>query len=156
RSSGLLRHDRRAPGCARGVARRDVVFVRRGGEHRGVRRDARPAARRTRKVEGVMKHTAVYVEQVIIGFCVLVIVDVLLTGRVPSLSKEGLLEGAIVIGASYVVGILYDRCADSLLDRVDRWNRITYATRGAAADGIHRPYWRKDPFPEFSSKFLGG
>ena len=99
-----------------------------------------------------MRQTEIYVEQVIIGFCVLVIVDVLLTGRVPQPSDKGLLTGAIVIGASYVVGILYDRCADSLLERFDRWNRIRFAVRGTPDDHMTPPAWPSDPFPQFSRK----
>jgi hypothetical protein len=86
-----------------------------------------------------VKHTEVYVEQVIIGFCVLVTVDLLLNGRLRDFSDKAIVAGAIVIGAAYVVGILYDRCADSLLDRLDRWHRLAYAYRDIPMSSSSKP-----------------
>lgn len=95
-----------------------------------------------------MSMTAVYVEQVIIGFFVIVTVIVLATGTLPAVSNtpSSVLAGFALIAASYVVGILYDRCSDSLLARLERLSRISFAVKGRALP------LAEDPFPQYRSR----
>lgn len=104
-----------------------------------------------------MDTTSVYVEQVIIGFFVIVTAIVLATGTVPAVPEKVnvVLAGLALIGASYVAGILYDRCADSLLDPLACWNRVAFAVRGLQpANAAAHEYVTTDPFPEYSSRLL--
>lgn len=97
-----------------------------------------------------MSATAVYIEQVIIGFCTLAAVGMMLFGCVPDVDR-GIVTGAVIVGASYVVGILTDRCADTLLDRLGRWNRLRFALHGRK----ELPF--KDPLAAYDkNKFTGG
>lgn len=89
--------------------------------------------------------TTIYVEQVIIGFTFLMTAAVFVTGRLPRLDGQGLVAGAIAVGASYVAGIFWDRCSDTLLERLERWRRLTFAIRDQYEI-------RADPFPQFSDK----
>src|SRR5215212_4594191 len=97
-----------------------------------------------------MEMTAVYVEQVIIGSLVLIAASLLVTGALPPV--DNLKESVLWIGAAYVIGILYDKCADTMLERVDRWNRISFAVDvGKLGDG---DAVRDDLFPEYGKRHL--
>lgn len=95
-----------------------------------------------------MSMTAIYVEQVIIGFFVIVTAIVLATGALPAVGDKptSVLFGFALIAASYVVGILYDRCSDSLLARLERLSRILFATKNKTLPLC------TDPFPEYRSR----
>lgn len=99
-----------------------------------------------------MEMTAVYVEQVIIGAFALVTVVVLATGALPVIPADmnEIAAGLAFIGAAYVAGILYDRSADTLLERVDRWNRVAFAIEWLKP----RLPLRGDPFPEYKRRQL--
>lgn len=99
-----------------------------------------------------MELTQVYVEQVIIGAMVLVIAAILVTGVVwfPESSLGELVAGGAFIGAAYVAGILYDRCADTLLERLERQNRVRFALKRL---GRTFPF-EKDPFEEYGKKLV--
>ena len=68
-----------------------------------------------------MKTTEVFVEQVLIGFMVLAI------GWLPfyrfadlKLGLESAAQAAVAVGVAYLLGIVFDRFADTLLGRVER------------------------------------
>ena len=95
-----------------------------------------------------MQLTQMYIEQVLIGAMVIVTVIVLACGTLPAppARLDQLAGGLLFIGCAYVVGIFYDRCADTLLERIERWNRIRFATEDV-------PYpLTDDPFWEYGSK----
>jgi hypothetical protein len=81
--------------------------------------------------------TDVYVEQLIIGGIVVVIVCVLMTGALPPMTwnKTGVAFAAI----AYLVGLLYDRVGDTLLERIEKRQRLEFAREQKPAS---------DPFPE--------
>lgn len=99
-----------------------------------------------------MKTTELFVEQTLTGFLVLG------AGAAPFLSWEKLQQlpeeakggidissAAGAIGAAYLLGVVFDRFADTLLERFNRWNRLLFAielkeeNKALSAD---------DPFPE--------
>jgi hypothetical protein len=99
-----------------------------------------------------MKTTELFVEQTLTGFLVLT------AAAAPFLSWETLQDlpeeakggidissAAGAIGAAYLLGVIFDRFADTLLERVNRWNRLLFAielkkeNKALSAD---------DPFPE--------
>ncbi|PYQ32056.1 MAG: hypothetical protein DMF56_02865 [Acidobacteria bacterium] len=91
-----------------------------------------------------------YVEQVIIGALVILTVWVLAAGVLPVIPKElnEIAGGVMFIGGAYVAGILYDRCADSLLERIERRRRLRFAMKRFDLE------WplKRDPFPQFGHK----
>lgn len=92
-----------------------------------------------------MNATEVYVEQVIIGGLVLLIAVVLWLGGVPPLSIFGwpLTPTVIVLlAAAYLIGMLFDRIADTLLERIEKRQRL----ERALTVWKHRPWG--DPWPE--------
>ena len=81
-----------------------------------------------------MKTTELFVEQTLTGFLVLTV------AVAPFLSWETLQElpeeakggidissAAGAIGAAYLLGVIFDRFADTLLERINRWNRLLFA-----------------------------
>lgn len=100
-----------------------------------------------------MELTQVYVEQVIIGAMVLVIAAILVTGVVwfPEESLGEVVAGGAFIAAAYVAGILYDRCADTLLERLDRQNRVRFALKR-----FRRTFpLAGDPFRKYGNTLVG-
>jgi hypothetical protein len=90
-----------------------------------------------------MNTTELFVDQVLIGAVVLFVgIMVIDPQRVHDLSNPSLTFGAIFLGAAYLVGILYDRFADTLLEDLERHHRILFLLRG------REPNTKKDPFPE--------
>ena len=99
-----------------------------------------------------MKTTELFVEQTLTGFLVLT------TAAAPFLTWETLAElpeeakggvdissAAGAIGAAYLLGVVFDRFADTLLERFNRWNRLLFAIELIKDNKAISP---KDPFPE--------
>lgn len=99
-----------------------------------------------------MKTTELFVEQTLTGFLVLT------AAAAPFLSWQNLQElpeevkggidissAAGAIGAAYLLGVVFDRFADSLLERVNRWNRLLFAIDLKEDNKALSP---DDPFPE--------
>ena len=99
-----------------------------------------------------MKTTELFVEQTLIGFLVLA------AGAAPFLSWEkleklpGEAKGGIdissaagAIGVAYLLGVIFDRFADTLLERINRWNRLRFAIELKEENKALSP---DDPFPE--------
>ena len=99
-----------------------------------------------------MKTTELFVEQTLTGFLVLT------AGAAPFLSWESLqklpeeAKGGIdissaagAIGAAYLVGVIFDRFADTLLERINRWNRLLFAID---LKEENKALSSDDPFPE--------
>src|SRR5205823_7763116 len=92
-----------------------------------------------------MKTTDLFVEQVLIGLLVLLAPGLAFLAGVRSflahnqeLTKQ-LISGALLVAAAYLVGIVYDRVADTLLEDIEQHNRIRY---------VRRHEDRPDDFPE--------
>ena len=99
-----------------------------------------------------MKTTELFVEQTLTGFLVLG------AAAAPFLSWETLQElpdeakggvdissAAGAIGLAYLLGVIFDRFADTLLVRFNRWNRLLFAIELKAENEALSP---DDPFPE--------
>lgn len=99
-----------------------------------------------------MKTTELFVEQTLTGFLVLA------AGAAPFLSWEkleklpGEAKGGIdissaagAIGVAYLLGVVFDRFADTLLERFNRWNRLLFAIELKEENKALSP---DDPFPE--------
>jgi hypothetical protein len=99
-----------------------------------------------------MKTTELFVEQTLTGFLVLT------AAAAPFLSWETLQElpdeaqggidigsAAGAIGVAYLLGIIFDRFADTLLARPNRWNRLLFAVKLKKDNEALSP---EDPFPE--------
>jgi hypothetical protein len=100
-------------------------------------------------IEGIeMKTTEVFVEQVLIGLLVMLNLALMLppevTNQVKALDKTVLeaLFVAAAIATAYLVGIVFDRCADTLLEDIERHCRLKTALQGKT------PPIESDPFPE--------
>lgn len=90
-----------------------------------------------------MRTTEVFVEQVLIGFVVLIICTLpfgLLDGILFGLENVGFLEGFVVIAVAYLLGIPADRIGDTLLSGLDQRNRLRFA--------LKHPIAGEDPFAE--------
>lgn len=99
-----------------------------------------------------MKTTELFVEQTLTGLLVLA------AGAAPFLSWEklqklpGEAKGGIdissaagAIGVAYLLGVIFDRFADTLLERINRWNRLLFAIELKEENKALSP---DDPFPE--------
>lgn len=93
-----------------------------------------------------MKTTELFVEQVLIGVAVLFVGCLLvLSSALSDLAAAKFGEAALLVGASYVLGMFYDRIADTLLQDLEQSHRLLFAIR---------EYYRRggmsaeDPFPE--------
>ena len=99
-----------------------------------------------------MKSTELFVEQTLTGFLVLtaaaapfIPLDTL--QKLPDDAKGGVDIGSAAgaIGAAYLLGVVFDRFADTLLERLNRWNRLLFAI-DLMEDG--KALSKDDPFPE--------
>lgn len=107
-----------------------------------------------------MKTTQMYVEQIIIGLLVLIAIWFFV---VPIFSTDCLsrdlflninvnLEGAtLIVITAYLLGMIYDRVADTILNETDRHNRLRFALF-PAAKAVKKygevPKFEADPFNE--------
>jgi hypothetical protein len=81
-----------------------------------------------------MKTTELFVEQVLIGFLVLLVaalvfwVDVYaFAARRSDKSIDVLVTGGVLVGAAYLIGMVYDRIADTLLQDIEGHGRLQFA-----------------------------
>ena len=99
-----------------------------------------------------MKTTELFVEQTLTGFLVLT------AAAAPFLSWESLQDlpeeakggidissAAGAIGVAYLLGVIFDRFADTLLERPNRWNRLLFAIE---LKEENKALSTDDPFPE--------
>lgn len=95
-----------------------------------------------------MKTTEIFIEQVLIGLLVLFIVGILalpgLADEIVDTAWNGFGTAAILVAAAYIVGIVYDRTADTLLEDLERHHRLAFALRELASGTAPGD----DPFPE--------
>jgi hypothetical protein len=99
-----------------------------------------------------MKSTELFVEQTLTGFLVLTaaaapFISMETLQKLPDDAKGGIDIGSAAgaIGAAYLLGVVFDRFADTLLERLNRWNRLQFAME-IMKDG-EAPS-TEDPFPE--------
>lgn len=99
-----------------------------------------------------MKSTELFVEQTLTGFLVLTAAAAPFLGleAVQKVSDEAtggldIGEAAGAIGAAYLLGVVFDRFADTLLERFNRWNRLLFAIELKEKNEGLSPH---DPFPE--------
>jgi len=99
-----------------------------------------------------MKSTELFVEQTLTGFLVLSaaaapFISLETLQKLPGDAKGGIDIGSAAgaIGAAYLLGVVFDRFADTLLERLNRWNRLLFAMVLMKDDKALSP---EDPFPE--------
>jgi hypothetical protein len=99
-----------------------------------------------------MKSTELFVEQTLTGFLVLSAAAAPFVGLeiVQQVSDEAtggldIGEAAGAIGAAYLLGVIFDRFADTLLERFNRWNRLLFAIELKEKNEGLSPH---DAFPE--------
>jgi hypothetical protein len=99
-----------------------------------------------------MKTTELFVEQTLTGFLVLTAAAAPFIpwgalGELPEDAKGGIdiSSAAGAIGAAYLLGVIFDRFADTLLERFNRWNRLLFAIELINDNKALSP---DDPFPE--------
>ena len=99
-----------------------------------------------------MKSTELFVEQTLTGFLVLAaaaapFVSLETLQKLPDDAKGGIdiSKAAGAIGAAYLLGVVFDRFADTLLERFNRWNRLLFAIELVREKKDLSP---EDPFPE--------
>lgn len=91
-----------------------------------------------------MKTTELYIEQVIIGFLVLAIVALPWAPELKyKLGDINIAEGSVLLGLAFLLGIPFDRFADTLSDRLDRQHRLQFAL--AKWDGQKFPEAKEAP-----------
>ena len=100
-----------------------------------------------------MKSTELFVEQTLTGFLVLSaaaapFISFEALQKLPDDAKGGIDIGSAAgaIGAAYLLGVVFDRFADTLLERLNRWNRLLFAIELMKDDDEKLP--PDDPFPE--------
>ena len=89
-----------------------------------------------------MKTSQLYIEQVLIGALIILIVSL---PWLPEFLKidlkdvstvAGLAGGSLVLGAAFWLGIPFDRFSDTLLDRLNRHNRLRFTLRHARGTAV--------------------
>lgn len=111
-----------------------------------------------------MKATEIFVEQLLIGLMVLFSVYMLVHGDLsstgwiaqqmdPFSSKDSIfvnvIFGFLIVGAAYLIGIVYDRWADTMLQDIDQHSRLHYALKGLEKNNFDELIvLKKDPYPE--------
>jgi hypothetical protein len=92
-----------------------------------------------------LKTTELYIEQVIIGLLVLSIAAL---PWVPELKDTlggiNIAEGSVLLGVAFLLGIPFDRFADTLSERLDRHNRLQFALDKWVGNAFPKP----KPAPE--------
>lgn len=74
-----------------------------------------------------MKTTEIFVEQVLIGLLVLAtgFLPYCNTGKIKELfESKSIVEGAGIVAIAYLLGIVFDRFADTLLSRLEQYHRL--------------------------------
>lgn len=80
-----------------------------------------------------MKTTELFVEQVLIGFMVLLVGALIFWGDVYAFvlkrsdKSDLIVIGGILIGIAYLIGMVYDRIADTLLQDIEAQGRLQFA-----------------------------
>ena len=99
-----------------------------------------------------MKSTELFVEQTLTGFLVLTaaaapFIPMETLQKLPDDAKGGVDIGSAAgaIGVAYLLGVVFDRFADTLLERINRWNRLLFAIDLIKDKEALSP---EDPFPE--------
>jgi hypothetical protein len=99
-----------------------------------------------------MKTTELFVEQTLTGLLVLTAAAAPFLSwekleKLPGEAKGGIdiSSAAGAIGAAYLLGVIFDRFADTLLERINRWNRLRFAIELKEENKALSP---EDPFPE--------
>jgi hypothetical protein len=99
-----------------------------------------------------MKTTELFVEQTLTGFLVLTAAAAPFVSwenlqKLPDEAKGGIdiSSAAGAIGVAYLLGVIFDRFADTLLERINRWNRLLFAIDLMEGNKALSP---DDPFPE--------
>jgi hypothetical protein len=99
-----------------------------------------------------MKTTELFVEQTLTGFLVLTAAAAPFLSwdklqDLPEKAKGGIdiSSAAGAIGVAYLLGVIFDRFADTLLERINRWNRLLFAIDLKDKNKALSP---DDPFPE--------
>jgi hypothetical protein len=99
-----------------------------------------------------MKTTELFVEQTLTGFLVLTAAAAPFLsweslGKLPDDAQGGIDIGSAAgaIGIAYLLGVIFDRFADTLLERLNRWNRLLFAIELKKENKALSP---DDPFPE--------
>lgn len=101
-----------------------------------------------------MRSTEIFVEQLLIGAVVALTLalsfgerhlwaDLVATGDKSAVAAW--ITGGLGLGAAYLLGVLMDRCADSLIDPVEKHHRLRF---GLSCASDHPSKWEKhfDPF----------
>jgi hypothetical protein len=99
-----------------------------------------------------VKTTELFVEQTLTGFLVLSAAAAPFLSweklqKLPGEAKGGIdiSSAAGAIGVAYLLGVIFDRFADTLLERINRWNRLLFAIDLKKENKALSP---DDPFPE--------
>ena len=94
-----------------------------------------------------MKTTELFVEQTLTGFLVLTaaVAPFLAWETLEELPEVDLSSAAGAIGVAYLLGVIFDRFADTLLERFNRWKRLLFAIELQEENKALSP---EDPFPE--------
>src|SRR5687767_3116814 len=112
-----------------------------------------------------MKTTELFVEQIVIGSLVLMVIVLFAAGDLvvnpfapePTASALtfNLVNSVVLLGLVYLLGIVYDRLADTLLQDLEQHNRLLFTLDGLEKKS--KPGSVEDPFPEekFRMKVLG-
>ena len=81
-----------------------------------------------------MKTTELFVEQVLIGFLVLLVAALMFwtdvyafAARRSDKTIDVLVTGGVLVGAAYLIGMVYDRIADTLLQDIEGHGRLQFA-----------------------------
>ena len=94
-----------------------------------------------------MKTTELFVEQTLTGFLILsaAVSPFLAWETLEELPEVDISSAAGAIGVAYLLGVIFDRFADTLLERFNRWKRILFAIELTEENKALSP---EDPFPE--------
>ncbi len=77
-----------------------------------------------------MKTTDLFVEQVIAGLLVMLAFALLIAPEPEVLLQGiGVVEGALLFGGAYLIGIVADRCADTLVEDLEQHHRIRFGLK---------------------------
>ena len=94
-----------------------------------------------------MKTTELFVEQTLTGFLILTaaVSPFLAWETLEELPEVDISSAAGAIGVAYLLGVIFDRFADTLLERFNRWKRLLFAIELKEENRALAP---DDPFPE--------